>query len=332
MHFSRKGSNSLGPTRTIEVIVQPALNSMWGQGIFLRNALTMTGGGTIDHFNSTTTSTTTFLTSPSTYRSTDNTEMLIGMNNANGSNLGNTYIYGGLSYSTTGTVPSNASHVLGGMTSPFNEVPPTLSDPTWTPNITYTAAPANINPGSGDNAAHPYKVKVNGNFNVAGGQSVTFNYPNSASGTIYVEVWITGNFSTAGTSQITEQNGIHVTYYIDGSLTVTGNSVQNQSGLSQNNQFIVVGSGNVDVSGTSAFIGSIEAPNSAITIEGAAGMVGALIGNTLNISGGASLHYDDALSTYTGGPATVGSYSFASWFEDNSDPSHKDVNGNYIVY
>ena len=336
MHFSRKGSGTLGPTRTIEVIVQPAISSIWGQGILLQHDLDMSGGGVIDHFNSNTTSTTTFLTSPSTYRSTNYTETLVGMNNANTSDLKSTYVYGAIDYSTTGTVPANTSHVQGGLTSPFQQTPPAVSDPTWTPDITYTTgsgnAPANISPGSNNNAAHPYKVKENGNFTVPGGATTTFNYPNSGSGTVYVEVWVTGNFTTSGSGYITEQNNIHVTYYIDGTVTVSGQSIQNQSGLAQNNQFVVVGSGSVTVSGSGNFIGTLEAPNSAVTISGSGSLTGAVIANTLNISGGASFHYDDSLATYGSGGTTIGAYSFASWFEDNSDPGHKDINGNYVVY
>ena len=94
MNFNRRTAASTagntaytGPTRTIEAIMTPqgGSTSIWGNGILLKNALTMSGSGTIDHFDSSKTSTTTFLTSPSVYRSTDYTETLIGMLNVNGS-------------------------------------------------------------------------------------------------------------------------------------------------------------------------------------------------------------------------------------------------------
>ncbi len=72
-------------------------------------------------------------------------------------------------------------------------------------------------------------------------------------------------------------------------------------------------------------------------------MIGALIGNTMNISGGASYYYDDALTNWTGGSGNTSTssngstnYAFASWFEDDSDPSRNSLDTNYglhpIVY
>jgi hypothetical protein len=267
------------------------------------------------------------VTSPTVYRSTDYTETLVGMMNANGSDLKNTYIYGSVSYSTTGSVPQNAGHIQGTLSSPFNETMPTVSDPTWTADATYGAGSppfTSLTPSSSNNSAsRPYKVKVNGNFTVPGGQTLTIHYPNTGSGTVYVEIWVTGDFTTSGSGYITQENGVHVKYYVDGKVTTSGGSFNNQSGLAQNVQFVVTGSDSVTVSGSANFIGTIEAPNSAVTISGTGLFIGALIGKTMDISGGASFYYDDALANYTGDSGTTGpaSYAFASWFEDNSDPS-----------
>jgi hypothetical protein len=344
MHFNRKGGSYTGPTRTIEVIASPVGGgtSIWGQGILLQNALSMSGGGTIDHFSSSTTPTATFLTSPSIYRSTDNTETLIGMDNANGSDLKSTYVYGAISYSTTGAVPKNTTNVEGGLSTPFNESPPTTSNPAWTPDVSYGAGspPFNsITPGASNNTVgNPYKVKVTGNFTVPGGQTLTINSPNNNNGnTTYLEIWITGSFTTSGSGIINQSPNVHVTYIVDGTVTTSGQSFNNQSGLPQNTQFVVVGAGDVTVSGSGTFVGTIEAPSSKITISGSGAVVGALIADTVNISGGASFHSDDSLKSYTGGTntapgGTVANYAFASWFEDNSDPTHKDTNGNYVIY
>jgi hypothetical protein len=47
--------------------------------------------------------------------------------------------------------------------------------------------------------------------------------------------------------------------------------------------------------------------------------MGALISDTLTISGSASFHFDESL--LSGASTSVGNYAFASWFEDNSDPT-----------
>ena len=99
---------------------------------------------------------------------------------------------------------------------------------------------------------------------------------------------------------------------------------------------VVVGSGAVTVSGSGTYIGTIEAPNSAITVSGSGAFVGGLIANTLNISGGASFHADDALASYANGPinssGSTASYAFANWFEDNSDPARNALDTNFATH
>lgn len=357
---NKNGATYTNPTitRTVETIVQPTsvststtTNPFGGKGMYLKNALTMSGGGSIGHYNSSFVSTNTFITSPTTYRSTDYTETLVGLMNANGSNLANAYIYGGMSYSTTGSAPQNTKNVEGAITSPFTATPPTTSDPSWagTPDITYSGGgslPFNTigAPNATYNSeANAYKVKINGNFTVPGGKTLTFTSPNGGASPTYIDVWVTGSFTTSGSGYITQPNGVHVTYYVDGSVTTSGGSFNNQSGFAGNTQFIVVGNGSVTCSGSSNMIATIEAPNSAVTVSGTGLFIGSLIGSTMNISGGASYYYDDYLTNYTGGAGNIttttttnSGYAFASWFEDNADPTRKsrDVNNalHPIVY
>src|SRR6266404_229128 len=49
LNFNRDGGGTVGPTRMIEVVLKPLFSS--GMPILLQNALTMSGGGTIDHFS-----------------------------------------------------------------------------------------------------------------------------------------------------------------------------------------------------------------------------------------------------------------------------------------
>ena len=52
MNFNRKGGSNLGPSRTIEVIMQPIPQGGSASGITLANWLEMTGGGSADAFSS----------------------------------------------------------------------------------------------------------------------------------------------------------------------------------------------------------------------------------------------------------------------------------------
>ena len=66
------------------------------------------------------------------------------------------------------------------------------------------------------------------------------------------------------------------------------------------------------------------------TRSGSGDYTGAFVGSTLTISGGGSFHYDESLNAAAN--PVIGNCAYASWFEDNSVPNHKDVKGNYVVY
>ena len=332
LNFSRKGASSLGPTRTIEVVLKPLFVSP--MPILLKDALQMSGGGVIDHFNSSTTPTATFLTAPSLFRSTYYNETLVGMLNANGSDLKSTYVYGEVAYSTTGGAPQNTTNIQGTpkLTTPLSAQIPTVSDPTGTPNVTYAAGSPPFLTIAAGTKANPKIVKINGNFTVPGGQSVVVTAGNTGVDNNYIIFWVTGNYTTSGSGFITQAPGVHATWYVDGDITTSGASYVNGDNLASEVSFVGVGTNNTTptftISGSGSFIGTIDAPSYAGTISGSGSLTGSVVAKTLLISGGASVHYDDALS----GSATNGSYAFASWFEDNSDPNHKDIKGNYVVY
>jgi hypothetical protein len=90
----------------------------------------------------------------------------------------------------------------------------------------------------------------------------------------------------------------------------------NQSGLAANTVINGVGTGHkVTDSGSATLVAVVDAPGFDVTISGSGAISGSLIANSLNISGGASLHYDEALNT-NGSSSAIGNYAFASWFED----------------
>jgi hypothetical protein len=122
--------------------------------------------------------------------------------------------------------------------------------------------------------------------------------------------------TTSGNGYISQASSVHVTYYVDDDISVSGNGYDNQSGEAANVVINGVGTGQTaTVSGNGVFIGVLNAPGYAISVTGNGAFDGALIGNTLTISGGASFHYDEALNTNTTDPS-IGNYAFASWFED----------------
>ena len=141
--------------------------------------------------------------------------------------------------------------------------------------------------------------------------------PHAAGAQSYIEVWVTGDFTTSGGSSIVQNPGVHVTYHIAGDYSVSGSGITNQSNIPANNivNLISPAAGvtqKVTVSGNGTFIGAINAPGADFTLSGSGSFSGALIGKTMVVSGSADLHYDEALSRIGG----IGNgYRVASYVE-----------------
>jgi hypothetical protein len=135
----------------------------------------------------------------------------------------------------------------------------------------------------------------------------------------YVNIWVTGDFQTSGSGYILQQAGVHVTYWVQGSINISGQSINNQSGLAANCAFNVVNppvgqTQSVQVSGSGTLIGTVNAPGADFNISGSASLVGAFIGNTMQTSGSGGVHYDQSLAKTASSLPGYG-YTFASEVE-----------------
>jgi Tfp pilus assembly protein PilX len=366
LNFNRKGGSSLGPTRTIEAVLQPVPKGGSARAITLSNWLQMTGGGSVDAFSS-----------PngqwsSTYRDASNPMLVVEGatgNQAKFANTGQTYVYGGVTYS--GTAPTNVNansgtppvkDVLGQVSTPAVVSLPTPTDPTavsgqsghysWTYQNPWSGTTTNYSFNSSTpyssgsvptaitangTASSPGLIIINGDFTVSGGHTFTINAtttgspPVANSSNSNVIIWVKGKFTTSGSGLITQSSGTNVTWIVDGDITTSGSSYNNQNGTAATDSFVGIGNNKFTDSGSGTFVGTVNAPGYDGTISGSGDYTGAFAGSNLTISGSGSFHYDEALSGGSSNPA-IGNYAYASWFEDNSDPTHKDMKGNYVVY
>ncbi|MGB8166834.1 MAG: hypothetical protein WCF18_05045 [Chthoniobacteraceae bacterium] len=298
-------------TRTLEILAQPINRSPFKRAILLEKRITM-GGGLVDSFDSSDPAKSTgSLYDLAKHQSNGD----LAINDTEGaSDLGGNFIYGDLDYS--GPAPVGTANVQGAITSPFSEPPAPVVAPSW---VTFNPTPTVINTSvslTGGPKSAPARYKVS-SVTVGGGNVMTLA-PHAVGVESYIEVWVTGNFTTAGTGYILQQPGVHVIYHVEGDLTVSGSAFDNQSNLAASNIINVVSppvgvTQLVTVSGSGTFIGAINAPGAAFTITGDANFSGAMIGKTMVISGNAGIHYDEALSK-----ADVGlppAYRVASWVE-----------------
>ncbi len=298
--------------RRVELIALPVAKSIWARALLMKNTINMSGSGVIDSFDST-----------NPFKSTGGLYDIakrqnhgdVGTANSTGSDLRGTYVYGSIAYS--GPAIKNTSNVQGTISTPFSPDIPDTVKPTWS-NGSYTSL-SNGNPVSltaGTKAA-PAKFKI-GSLTVSGGNVLNITKSNAGNDNNYIEIWVTGKLTVSGSGYISQDPAVHVKYYVEDDITVSGSSFNNQSGLAKNLEIIGIGNNNkVTVSGDGNFIGTINAPGFNVTVSGQANLSGAFIANSLNISGSGSVHYDESLASY-GNSSSLGNYAYGSWFEDNS--------------
>jgi len=125
-------------------------------------------------------------------------------------------------------------------------------------------------------------------------------------------LYLTGNLTVQGSGYIKIFPGASLTLYTGGNNNVvSGGGVVN--GTQQPANFTFFGTKTntkITVSGSGVFIGTINAPQAALTISGSGGMFGAAIVNTYTGSGGSSFHYDECLNAPNAGLLTL-----TSWVE-----------------
>jgi len=125
------------------------------------------------------------------------------------------------------------------------------------------------------------------------------------------KIYVEGGFSITAQAQVI--TGPDVDIYIGGNGSFTGQGIVNTSGYPDNLSIYGVGSGtSFSFSGTSDFYGTIYAPWSGISLSGNSAFFGAVVGDTVSMTGSMKFHYDEVLSRVPSGTG----YDIAYWQED----------------
>lgn len=323
--------------RRIEVIAVPVVTKndfSFVRAISTRTWTQMTGSNSIvDSFDSRSIAKSTNGQYDATKRQSNGDVGLIDSSkNNNVADLNNNLIYGNLQYS--GPAVKRTSGVQGTVSTPFTATFPAATDPSGT-FTDYNSNPNNATVvASGTSSTDATRLKVSGDFSLQ--QNFTINAPPPPpplpGGTPapvqdrYLEIWVTGKYTTTGQAVVTQAPGVHVTWYVDGDISTAGGAYVNQSNTASNLSFMAVGSGSITISGSGALIGTFYGPARDVTFSGNGELMGAVVGANLKITSGASIHYDEALASAVSFDQPIFSnYAYASWFEDNSDPQRNIV-------
>jgi hypothetical protein len=231
---------------------------------------------------------------------------------------GNAHIYGDVA-TNSGTVVG-AANVTGVERDDFYQEPIPVGAPSWssynssTTTVTNTATlTASATNGS---SASRYQLS---SIDLNGGQTLTLaGNPNGSQ--TYIEIYVTGDISFTGTSQLIIQPGVTAKIYFKGNVDVGGNGLLNSNNQPSDLQLYGIqptdGSAkHVSLGGNGQIIASVYAPNHDITINGGGTnghVFGSVVGNSVTMTGVTNLHYDETLSTM----GQINSYKIVSWFED----------------
>lgn len=244
----------------------------------------------------------------------------LATNGTSGINAGNATVYGDV-YTNGGDVIQTAG-VFGSVYSDYYEPLAPVFTPSWA-SKTPTARVNGATTYTGGPKSSPTRINL-ATISLAGNKDILNFAPGANSTTdTYVEAYVSGNVTTRGggiasleSGSINIQPGMHVTFYVGGSLNLSGNGMINQGknanavsfyGISANGQ-------NWDIGGTSTFFGTVYAPEALVSLSGGGNgtYVGSIVARYAELNGSVQLRYDENLAK----EGLLIGYKIAGWFED----------------
>ncbi len=233
-------------------------------------------------------------------------------------NAGNAHVYGDIA--TNSGTATGVANMTGTERDDFYQEAIPIAAPSW-PSINPTPMVVSGNANLAANAVQgsPASRYVLSAISLAGNQ--TLNLTGDPSGaTTYIEVYVAGDVSAMGNSQIVLQPGVKAKIYFAGNVAVEGNGLVNMN--NQPGDLYLYGitppsgtSRTVDIGGNGELSAAVYAPDYDVTIHngGVKGTVdGSFVGKTVVMNGITDLHYDEAL----GAGGIINNYKIVSWFED----------------
>lgn len=231
---------------------------------------------------------------------------------------GNAHVYGDVA-TNSGTV-TGVNNVTGVQRTDFYQAPIPIGAPSW-PSINPTPSTVNGNAtltASATQGSASSRYQLSG-ISVSGGQTLTLAGNPDGSPT-YIEIYVTGDITVAGNSQIVLGNGVSAKIYFQGNVAIAGKGMLNPN--DRPSDLLLYGvqptdgvTRSVTLGGNGQITASLYAPDYDVTVNGGGNsghVFGSIVGNTVAMTGVTNLHYDEALSS-TG---LINNYKIVSWVED----------------
>lgn len=214
---------------------------------------------------------------------------------------GNATVFGAATPGPTGTVTTSGNVMVAGSTAPANA-------PVVNPPVVYT-------PPTGLASQGTMKLS-GGTTTLAGGSYVYDSISTSGQSSLQitgaVTLYLNGDLSVSGQSSIQLSPGASLTIYQSsaGSIKVSGGGFVNQTADPKNLFVYSASTTDVDISGGSDFYGAVYAPQALFKPSGGSQFYGSFIAGSVQISGGATFHYDEDLGQQ---PSAIPVYHLLSW-------------------
>jgi hypothetical protein len=267
-------------------------------------ALTLSGGSTVDSFNSAQGYGQSHVLSGGNVGTDGNVTLngsnaeIYGTAYAPSATTGNCSKSGVTGLTTTGGAKATGGVVAEGQVTYPNPPAPSPAPPTTTQNIS-GSCPSGMTGCSNNGTKNVILAPGNyGNVTVSGGTTM-----NVSNGTYNLN-----SLTLSGKSILYVTSGPVVINLAGASLSganptmdVSGGSIQNPTGIPANLQFTYAGSRGVNLSGGSGSYATVYAPNALVNMSGGTDFFGSVIGSTITNSGGTAMHYDTALPNIQGG-------------------------------
>jgi len=178
-----------------------------------------------------------------------------------------------------------------------------IADPTLPSNFTGALSPGG---GTRDGTNYTY-ILPSGNWTLS---SLKLGTGQRMIVTGDASILVTGSTAISGSGEIDIAPGGSLKFYTTGDVDIKGNV--NNMGVPKDFSLVgLKGCNNIAYNGSASYVGTVNAPGANVTISGGSAFSGAIIANTAKITGGLSVHYDEALKT----PPREGRFLVASYQE-----------------
>jgi len=278
-------------------------------GMLARSTISMNGHPSIDSFNSTNMA----QSNNGQYdsgRATDHAFVGTISQSPGNLSIGNATVYGSVATGAEGTVSVGPNGSVG--STAFNNDPSSsgVEDGHATDDLNIViddnVLPADFGPllapGKGvDVMGTNYgwvfgrgDYQINGDFTLSGQQGKVI-VTNKA------RLYVMGMTKISGQAFVLIGNNASLELYAGGTVDIGGNGIVNFPGGYAKN-FSVIGLKDcqkVTIAGNAPYVGTINAPNADVSLQGTSDVFGAVVGKTIKVGGNVNFHYDEALPAIT---------------------------------